>query len=187
MGGFLGIGGSASKTNRKEQLTSMSELHNVFNFALPTAESGVSQGQGDLSTAGDYWKKLLTGNRATMEAATAPEANAIRAGSDAQKRQQAAFGTARGGGTAGANETRATDTQAKVDNLITGVRPEAAKETAKIGGAELQAALNALGLGETSAIDLGKLATDAKSQSDANNAAAGQAAGQLASAFIGLL
>jgi len=187
MGGFLGIGGSSSKTNRGWQIEGAKDLHNVFNFALPTAEGGVKSGEGKLDDAGAYWEQLLHGNRTAVQQAVAPEANQVRAASDAQKRSQAAFGTARGGGTAGANQTRETDTQAKIDNAIFGVRPEAAKETAKIGGAELQAALNALGLGVTAGTNLGNLGIDAKKQSDANSAAAGEAAGQLASAFIGLL
>jgi len=184
MGGFLGIGGSSSKTNRGWQVEGAKDLHNVFNFALPQGEEGAKSGEAKLDDAGQYWEQLLHGNRTAVTQAVAPETNMIRSASDAQKRQQAAFGTARGGGTAATNQTRETDTQAKVDNAILGARPEAAKETAKIGSAELQAALNALGLGVTAGTNLGNLGIDAKKQSDANSAAAGEAAGQLISAAL---
>jgi hypothetical protein len=184
MGGLFGIGGSSSKTDRKEQLTSFQDLHNVFNFALPAGEQAFKTGQSMVGDAASYWKNILTGNRASVSAAVAPETNAVRAGADASKRQLATSGTARGGGVNAASRTLDDSTRAKTDNAIFGARPEAAKQTAAIGSTELSAALNALGLGETSANDLGKIATDSKKQSDANGAAMGQAAGQIAMAAL---
>jgi hypothetical protein len=151
LGGFLGIGGSSAKTDRKTELKGFGQLDNVFNFALPSAKSSFGKGQESLGKAGDYWSKLLSGNRPAMEQAVAPETNAVRAGADASKRNLDASGTARGGGVSAVNQQRETDTMAKIDNLLFGVRPEAAKETAKIGAAELATASNMLGMAENTA------------------------------------
>ncbi len=165
MGGFLGIGGSASKRDRAEQIRSFEELHNVFNFALPATKAAWGAGQEGLQQAGAYWQKLLSGNRPAMLQAVEPEASAVRAQSDAQKRQLAASGTARGGGVAAANQQRETNTMAEIDRMLFGVRPMAARETERIGSTELNAALQALGIGETSAADLGTLALKSRKQS----------------------
>jgi hypothetical protein len=169
VGGFLGIGQS------KGEKQGMGQLSNVFNFALPLAQqqsgagqkttaSGLDTTKAGLSTLGGplaYWQKLMSGNRAAMNQAVAPEANAARSASDATARQTAATGTARGGGTAGTSQQRQTDLNAQIDNLLFGVRPEAAKQTAdigktqadigldtaQIGNQQLQQALAALGIG----------------------------------------
>lgn len=168
MGGFLGIGGSSVKTDRKNVLTGFSELKNVFNFAMPfgedTARAGTATtaaGLEDIGKAGSYWSKLLSGDRPTMEQAVAPETNQVLGQADAAKREQAGMGTARGGGTAGANQQVQDASMAKIDNLLFGARPAAAQQEAAIGGKEadigqnqMSAALRALGLGETAASDL---------------------------------
>jgi hypothetical protein len=184
MGGFLGIGGSAAKTDRKEQLTAYSDLHNVFSFALPAGESSFKAGQSQLGDAASYWKGILSGNRTAVNAATAPAANAARTSADAAKRQIATSGTARGGGTAGTNQQVNDKTRATIDDEIFGARGDAAKATAAIGGTELSVATNLLGLGEKSAGDLGQLAGDSRKESDKNNSALGSAAGQLAMAAL---
>lgn len=186
IGGFLGIGGSSAKTDRKEQLTAYSDLHNVFSFALPAGESSFKAGQSQLGDAASYWKGILSGNRTAVNAATAPAANAARTSADAAKRQISTSGTARGGGTAGANQQVNDKTRATIDDEIFGARGDAAKETAKIGGTELATATNLLGVGGNVAGELGNLALGSKKQSDSNSAAAGQAAGQLAADIFAL-
>jgi len=162
MSGFLGIGGSGAQHNRNINLAAAGNLNNVFNYAMPLGENLAGQGQattaagvGDINQSLGYWSKLLSGSRPAMQAAIAPETNAVLSGADASKRQQAAMGTARGGGTAGTNQQLDTTTRATIDNALFGVRPEAAKETgelgakvAGIGQSELAESLNALGLGE---------------------------------------
>lgn len=143
-------------------------LRDVFNFATPAGKeefaagnATTAQGLEDLGTSGAYWKKLISGDRATMQQAVAPETNAVLGQADAAKREQASMGTARGGGTAGANQQVQDESMAKIDNLLFGARPQAAHEEAAIGGkeadigqSELSAALRALGIGEGAASDL---------------------------------
>jgi hypothetical protein len=154
-------------------------LKNVFNWALPTAESAFGAGQkmlggamDTLGQAGGYYQKLLSGNRPAMLQAVAPETGAVRSASDAAARQQAASGTARGGGVAGANQQREDATMAKIDQLLFGVRPMAAEGATRVGateagvgGTELAAATNVLGMGTDAAANLGALATKSRSQS----------------------
>src|SRR6266403_540545 len=124
------IGGSSAKRDRSEQLDAFGDLRNTFNWALPTAKSGVASGTAttgagleDLGTAGNYFKKLAGGDRAAVTQAVAPETAAVTASSDAAKREEAASGTARGGGVAATNQTRDEDTMSKVDQMLFGVRP----------------------------------------------------------------
>jgi hypothetical protein len=169
VGGFLGIGGSSAKTDRAFQLDAMTKLKNVFNYALPQAESTTAAGTSDLGAASGYWQKLLSGNRATLNQAVAPETNAVRSGADARKRQLASSGTARGGGTSATSQQIDTDTMAKVDNLLFGARPEAAKETAKIGSTEAGLGANLLGASGTTATNLADIAMKSRGQSYAIN------------------
>src|SRR5271163_1359224 len=136
MGGFLNIGNSATKTDRSNELQGFGDLSSVFNFGMPTAQSA-------LGGANNYFQKLLTGNRATMEQAEAPEINAVNTGSDAAKRQLAASGTARGGGVAATNQQRDTATRATADNLLMQARPAAAGAEAGIGESALGTSLGA--------------------------------------------
>jgi hypothetical protein len=155
VGGFLNIGNSATKTDRSNELTGFGDLSSVFNFGMPTATSA-------LGGANNYYQKLLTGNRATMEQAEAPEINAVQAGSDAQKRQLAASGTARGGGVAAANQTRGTTTEAAIDNALMQARPAAASAETGIGE-------NALGTSLGAGTNLTSIASNSRALSNALN------------------
>jgi len=132
MGGFLGLGNSSAKTDRKETLQGYGDLGNLFNFGISTAKQGIGAAQS-------YYGKLLSGNRTVAQQAVAPEANQLNAASDAQKREQSQMGTARGGGTAPANQTRQTDVMGQIDNLLFGAQSGAAKGEAQTGEAGLQA------------------------------------------------
>jgi hypothetical protein len=160
MGGLLqalfstgAIGGDSAKRDRSDYLNASTDLRNVYNFGLPagkaaftTGQQGYQAGQSDLGTASGYLKSLTTGGPASTNAAIAPERAQVLSANDAAKRQLAASGTARGGGTAGVNQARDAATQGKIDEALFGLRPAAAGELAKVGSAEGQ-----LGLGETGA------------------------------------
>ena len=122
---------------------------------MPTATSA-------LGGANNYYQKLLTGNRATMEQAEAPEINAVQAGSDAQKRQLAANTTARGGGVAAANQQRSTGTEGQIDNLLMQARPAAAQAETGIGE-------NTLGQSLGAGTNLTYIASNSRATSNALN------------------
>jgi hypothetical protein len=199
MSGLFGSHGSV-KTDRTSQLQSFSDLNNVFNFALPTAQGEQKKGDANLDSAlsslglsSDYFQKILSGNRTDVAQAVAPTTNAITERSDAEKRQAASLGTARGGGAAGENQQVQDKTNAAVDTTIAQARPDAAKANADIaskiagvGGERLSAALSALGIGTNAAGTLGQIATGAKKDDNASQQATGQAIGEIAMMFLGL-
>ncbi len=199
MSGLFGSHGSV-KTDRTSQLQSFSDLGNIFNFALPTAQAEQKKGDATLDSAlsslglsSDYFKKILSGNRTDVAQAVAPTTNAITERSDAEKKQQATMGTSRGGGVAGENQQVQDKTNAAVDTTIAQARPDAAKANADIaskiagiGGERLSAALSALGIGTNAAGTLGSIATNAKKDDNATQAAIGQSIGDIAMMFLGL-
>jgi hypothetical protein len=160
LSGFLGIGG----VNSKQQNASIGNLQNLFNFGLNTGQAGTSAGGANLGTAGSYYSNMLSGSRPAVLQAMAPETNTIQARADAQRRQLAATGTARGGGTAGTNQQQQTDVNAAIDNALFAARPAAAKGLTDVGGTQLNAANQALGIAGGAAGDAGKIATGARSQ-----------------------
>ena len=166
MGGFLGIGQSGSdKTDRSAMRTGFGDLNSVFNFGLSQGQSGAATGQATtqagvtgIGNAMSYWQKLLSGNRAAQMGAIAPVTNTVLSQADATKRQQASSGTARGGGTAGANQQTGDTAMSKIDNALLGVQGSAATSEAEAGGklasigtSEVANANNALGIGENAA------------------------------------
>lgn len=165
MGGFLGIGNASFKTDRGMQLTGMQSMKNIFNYAIPQGENMQASGTESLDKAGDYWSKILSGNRSAVSAAVAPETNAIRSSADARKRQLASSGTARGGGVNETSQRMETDTASKTDSAILGARPEAAKQTAAIGKTKLDDAARILGLGAETATEFTDIAMKSRAQS----------------------
>jgi len=119
----------------------------------------------------------MGGNRAARRAAVAPEINAATATSDAAKRQLATSGTARGGGVNEVSQRRESDLMARVDNLLFGVAPAAARETGAVGS-------DVLGKGITTAGTLSGQASGARASDYAINQ---DTVGKVTGAISGLL
>lgn len=169
MGGIISgigslFGGSSAKTDRKLQLQGYGDLQNLFNFALPTAKSGIMAGEDLLGKAGDYYSKILGGRQAATEAA-APVANAAAAQTDAAKRAIASSGTARGGGVNAVTQTLEDRKRAQVDQAIQQARGGAAAGAAKVGSTMTAQAQNLLGLGESTATNLTSIAAGSRATS----------------------
>jgi hypothetical protein len=165
MGGFLGIGGSSSKTDRGNQLQAVTDSKNIFNWAMPAAQSQQASGTNTIAGAQDtlksaltplseaesYWSKLLTAGRAETAQNSAPAINATLDSADTAKRQEASQGTARTGGTVEANHEAGAQTRSKIDDIINqnmvGGRQAGAEGLTKAAGttAEIGAGLGALG------------------------------------------
>src|SRR5262249_16097697 len=115
----------------KQTTTSESQLGNVFNFALPLAQKlsgtgtgttsaglGVTgRGLAGLSSPAAFFQQLLSGNRAATNQAMSPQATQIRQQADAEKRQLATMGTARGGGATAANRQVNDSVAGKLQDL----------------------------------------------------------------------
>ena len=116
-----------------------------------------------------YWAQLLSGNRPALQKAVAPEANAIQAAGDAQRRQQATMGTARGGGVAALNQTADTARAAQIDNLLFGAQEKAAVGEAELGSREVKQAIAELGVAGNAAANLTAISADSRKTSIAAN------------------
>ncbi len=125
MGGFLGIGGSSAKTDRGNQLAATQGEWNIFNYGMPTGQAQQATGSNVLGSslqpvneAQDYFSNLLKAGRTDTAMRSAPAVNAALAGGDAQRMQNAEFGTGRSGGTAAANANAGAATTGNIDNII---------------------------------------------------------------------
>jgi hypothetical protein len=132
-------------------LNSYQNLNSLFNFGINSAKSSSAAGNANQDQAAGYFAKLASGNRPAMMQAIAPETTAINQTGDAQRRNQNASGTARGGGVAGANQQAETDRMTQVNNALFGVQPAAAKEQADIGGRQVGQALESQNLSTAAA------------------------------------
>jgi hypothetical protein len=212
MGGFLGIGGSQSKTDRTVQLQSFGGLNNLFNWALPQAKSATSTGisalgtgmrtlgtaGSDIGSAAGFFKNLMSGNRNAVSAAVAPQANTAQTQADASRRQAAASGTARGGGTAGPAQQQKDAQLAQIQNLMFGARTTGAEGTlaagkaeagvgsaqAGVGATEAGIGANLASTGETAITNMGDLATKAKVSADQQQQQMGSAIGNIAMSLL---
>ena len=169
MGGFMGIGGSSQKTDRKNELTGFEWMKNVFNFAMPTGAAALKTAQSTLAAPTNYFSKLLSGNRTAVQSAVAPQANDLRAAADAQKKQAATMGTERGGGIAAFNAERDTTTSGQIENMAMRARQGAGEELSKIGAVELNEATNLLGLGGNTAANFTNIALNSRATSQQIN------------------
>ncbi len=199
IGGLFGaLGGNARNTDRKEQLSGYGDLANVFNFGMNQGKAGVGAGMGteagaleQLGGPASYYQKLLSGNRASAMSAVAPTVNAVNSQTDAAARQASASGTARGGGGNAQQQQIDTTKQGLVENAITGAREGAAGgaadvagKVAGIGGTQLSAALNLLGLGEHAAATLTDEANRSRETSQALHNQQAQQMGQSLAAIL---
>lgn len=173
-------------------------MQNIFNAALPESQSmfgaanaGINTALGELGQTGNYASNILSGNRQAVTQAMAPEINSVTSQANQLKKQQAAMGTSRGGGTNAGNQQLGTQTAGQVSNLIAQARPQAAQllnqtagTTGQIGTAQLQAAGNLLGIGGNAANAQENAANTAQQMANQQNNMAGGAAGDLASMFL---
>jgi hypothetical protein len=140
---------------------------------MPSAESAIGGAQS-------YYQNLLSGSRPAIMQAEAPEINATLNQSDAAKRQLAARGTARGGGTAGTNQQVGTSTQAQIDNALFGARPGAAGALGSLGTSEL-------GTAETATGNLASTALSSRGQSAQLNRQMQQQVGSVIGSVLGAI
>ena len=184
MGGFMGIGGSGAKADRSWQSLSAGGLNSIFNWALPSAQSSIGAGMGNLQKAGSFWQTLMSGNRSAVNQAVAPQVNAANTQADAQKRQLAASGTARGGGVACQQQQTDTNKLAQIQNLLFGARTTGASELGKIGAQEGAIGANLAADAGNAATNLGALGTNARGQDLQQQNALGQGAGELIAGLL---
>lgn len=186
MGGFFGIGNSSAKTDRGRALGGWNAMWDVWGKSMDAlqpaqraegminASPTVSGGVGDLDTASDFWRSVLSGDKGATAAAAAPAVNAVNAQAAQKRTEQAQMGTARGGGTAGYNTMPEFERGSNITNAIFGLVPQAAQSLESTGGAraqvgqrELALALQQLGLSEEVAKDIVTTSMSSRTDSQA--------------------
>jgi hypothetical protein len=182
--GFLGIGGSSSSTDRKQQLAGYGDLSNIYNQGISQGNNASATGQGELGEAAGYDSSILNGNRSSIMSALSPQISSITGQANQNKKQQATMGTARGGGTNASNQQTQQQEQGAITKAIGGAQSGAASGLASIGSNETATGANLLGLGANAAGTLTGDASQSYATTSAQNAAAGQAAGQLAAGIL---
>ena len=152
MGGFAGIGGSSTKTDRAAQLQSTGNLNNIFNWAMPAGQAGQAAGSNALGGAQDYFSKLLTAGRTDTAAMAAPAIQSAQASGTATRTSEGNLGTGRSGGTVAANREASSTSGKQIDDLIAKTlqsnKQQGAMGLASTGATQLSNAGNLLGLGE---------------------------------------
>jgi hypothetical protein len=184
MGGIISsigglVGGSAAKTDRKQQLAGFGDLSNLFNFGMNSGANETSQSQGLLGQAGGYYSKLLSGDRSATLSAVAPTVSAANAQTDAAKRGISSSGTARGGGVNATTQTLEDQKRATIDNAVNAAKAGAAGGATQVGGTMASQASNLLGMGESAASNL---TADAGNSRYESNQLRNQAIGNVGSA-----
>jgi len=178
------FGGNAAKTDRKNELQGIGNLNNVFNFGMKGATGELGAGSALQGAAGDYYSKLLSGNRTAALSAIAPVANTATAQADAAKRQAVASGTARGGGANAASQQLDTSTRATVDNALNAAKAEAARGASTLGSTQVSQAANLLGIGSNAAANEADISSQSRKTSQQLHDQAVSAAGGLVDTAI---
>ena len=115
MGGFLNVGQSGTEK------AALNNTNNIFSTGLGLGTTAQSSGTSTLGQAGNAFTNLLNATvpgRSQLSQLAAPATNAVTAGEDARKRQEASSGTGRSGGTVEANRNADATADASRDNII---------------------------------------------------------------------
>ncbi len=167
MAGLFGIGGSAAKTDRKQQLQSWGDLHNLFTGESKTGGQQIKTGIADVGKAKDYWGALMSGDPTTMSKVLAPQISTIQGQSGQAVRGLQQF-AGRSGGTSGAVEAINAEAASAVQNLFDLLGPSAAEEFGKLAGFEVGTGEELLGQAAAATGEAGAQASGARPGDAAN-------------------
>jgi hypothetical protein len=124
----FGVGNKSVKTDRSNELAAWGNLKN-------TAASTGAEGADATGQAMKYLTSILSGSPTAVAGAVAPTTNANAAQADAQRRQIAATGTARGGGTNALQQQSNDILSGKTTDAISSAVPGAASTLSSLGPA----------------------------------------------------
>lgn len=103
-------------------------------------------GEGDLNTVSSYFKNLLSGNPSQVNAAVAPQVDAIHS-QFSQIKNMFQTNQQRGGGTTSTLASLPTKEQGQIEGLTQSAETSAAGQLGQIGGQEAQIGLGEEGVG----------------------------------------
>lgn len=169
---IFGIGGSASKTDRKHELDAWGTLTDLSHY-------GAGEGKKNTGAAGDYWQSILSGDQKKIAQAIAPNTAVIQGQAQQRKNQLAEFGN-RSGGTNASSQMIDTEADKAVQDLINTLIPQAATNLANLGTQELS-------IGENAAGTLGQQTEQARQADKASEFSLGKAIGGIAKAGLSFI
>ena len=178
LGSFLGGSGGDSANGPMAALQKNADASTELSSTL------AKQSQDLLGPASDWLKKLLSGDRQDLLAATGPERRRVIDQYSAAKKSLAEF-TPRGGGQAGAMAKLQSDQAADLAGITSGARPMAAQAATAAGTAVGQQAQSASQAASSNLMALIQALQNQDQQKSANASQWGELAGTLAMlAFI---
>jgi hypothetical protein len=132
----------------------MSFWGSIFGGSNPTLNSGINQagqisgfgtskGEGLLTSAGNFFQTLMSGDPAQTAKLLAPQIKAQQDQAQQAKQTAAQFAT-RSGGTNAANQSIDDKTRANITNMISNLTGAAAGSAAQMGQGLLDTGINAL-------------------------------------------
>ena len=169
---IFGIGGEASKTDRKHELDAWGTLGDISHY-------GAGEGKKNTGAAGDYWQAILSGDQKKIAQASSPQTSVIQGQAQQQKNQLAEFGN-RSGGTNAGSQMIDTEADKAVMDLINTLIPQAATNLANLG-------TNELSLGESAAGTLGQQTEAARQADKASEFSLGKTLGGIAKAGLSFI
>ena len=179
MSGLFGIGGSSTKTDRGNQLSSWGDLSSLTNATSAAGGKGVAAGQQGLGQAQSYFSSLLSNEPGKVAQAVSPQVSAIT-GQAQQTRQTASEFGNRSGGTNAIQAAQPAQESAQVTNLINTLIPQAATNEANVASSQGNLGATLYGQAGSTAGTLGTLTEGAREVDIQQQNQLGQSAGQLA-------
>lgn len=161
MAGLFGMGGSAAKTDRNNQLASWGSLSSLTNQTQNIGGQNVAAGESNIGAGANYFQSLLSNKPGAVAQAVAPQVSAVTGQAQQNRQQQAEFGN-RSGGTNAAQQATTSQTSGEITNLINSLIPGAATALTSTGQAQESLGLTALGQAGTNAGTLGSLTGGAR-------------------------
>jgi hypothetical protein len=156
MAGLFGIGGSAAKTDRTQQLGNWGTLSNLTQTNTNIGTSNVGAGTGNVNSGTNYFQSLLSNKPGAVAQAVAPQVSAITGQAQQQRQQASEFGN-RSGGTNAGQQAVTSQTSGEIGNLINSLIPGAASNLEQTGLSQEQLGLTSLSQAGTNAGTLGSL------------------------------
>lgn len=129
--GFFGIGMGPSSQEKQQY----AGLAGIANF-------GTSQGEGDILTADNFWKAILSGDPTQMSKVLGPEFSGINKRGQESKKTASEFGN-RGGGTNAWMQMTDDKTRSSIDELISNLTGHAASALGASGSSLLSVGASA--------------------------------------------
>ena len=142
MAGLFGVGGSGNTTDRNRQLDNWGALSTVGGWAQPFGQSNASTGSSDLTSAGNFFQTLLSGNPVATSQVLSPEISTVQ-NQTQQKLDTTSEFNNRSGGTAEELVKTGDTSTASIQQLIASLLPQSANGLAQVGQAQAGIGLTA--------------------------------------------